>query len=237
MKKRVLSVVIAELLICLSCSANFFSSCNNASATNRNGVYKLLKRIPVVCWHPEYDDRFVTEIEAAFVSSAETMNIFTNGGFNGNDTVFTMSDVKGNEYDLLQYSYDNHYTVFADDWETKNKKKNRVRRLMLETDSIFIVRLMDDTEDDEHREYQYFGVKRGGYYWFGRTDWGTSTWTFPEMIKKAFGSVENFRQRYMKYVERMLYGRGYFMTRKIDDLGEERNTKRVGAKKHVMVCP
>lgn len=87
-----------------------------------------------------------------------------------------------------------------------NRRTSEVRKLMLNTDSIFIVRIMDD-EGIYDTVYQYFGVKRNWHYEYGRTDFGPDTWTFSEMIEKAFGSMENFRKQYLEYVERVLYGR------------------------------
>ena len=90
------------------------------------------------------------------------------------------------------------------------------RRILCDNDSIFIVRIMDDNGDSVC-PYVYFGIKRNGRYEYGRTDLGPDTWTFPEMIEKAFGSMENFRKQYLQYVERVLYGRPKPIRIKPDD--------------------
>ena len=170
-------------------------------------LYKLYKKIPVVCWHKEWDERFELEIEASFVSPAETMDIYTlKDDVPGVDTAFVWSNIRGLEFSVLEYQYCLNNSLDDAAMDSVNRKVNVMRRLMCNTDSIFIVRIMDDIGNFEHF-YQYFGVKRNGHYEYGRTDFGPDTWTFPEMIEKAFGSMENFRKQYLEYVERVLYGR------------------------------
>lgn len=58
-------------------------------------LYKLYKKIPVVCWHKEWDERFELEIEASFVSPAETMDIYTlKDDVPGPDTAFVWSNIR-----------------------------------------------------------------------------------------------------------------------------------------------
>lgn len=207
MTVRLLSVFLT-VLIGFGFPTDCFCSGSGSSQYVSKYLYNLYKKIPVVCWHKEWDERFELEIEASFISPAETMNIYTSkAGISGNDTLFTYADIRGKEYPLIHYSYGLDYSLDnAAKRDSMNRRTSEVRKLMLNTDSIFIVRIMDD-EGIYDTVYQYFGVKRNGHYEYGRTDFGPDTWTFPEMIEKAFGSMENFRKQYLEYVERVLYGR------------------------------
>lgn len=201
MTVRLLSVFLTALI------GLFFSADCFAQLFIAKDLYNLYKKIPIVCWHKEKWERFELEIEASFITPAETMDIYIlKDNVPGQDTAFVWSNIRGQEFSVLEFQYCQNSSLDDAAMDSVNRALSVQRRLLCNTDSIFIVRIMDDDGDFE-KIYQYFGVKRNGHYEYGRTDFGPDTWTFSEMIEKAFGSMENFRKRYMEYVERVLYGR------------------------------
>lgn len=213
MIRRVLFIVLTALA-----GLFFHADCSAQALFIQKEMYNLYKKIPVVCWHKEHDDRFELEIEASFASPAETMDVYViKDHIPGNDTAFVCSNIRGIEYSYLECRY-----ILGSSWmdratiDSINRMISIKRRILCDNDSIFIVRIMDDNGDSVC-PYDYFGIKRNGRYEYGRTDLGPDTWTFPEMIEKAFGSMENFRKQYLQYVERVLYGRPKPIRIKPDD--------------------
>lgn len=76
MTVRLLSVFLT-VLIGFGFPTDCFCSGSGSSQYVSKYLYNLYKKIPVVCWHKEWDERFELEIEASFISPAETMNIYT----------------------------------------------------------------------------------------------------------------------------------------------------------------
>ena len=80
--------------------------------------------------------------------------------------------------------------------------------IILYTDSIFFLQLKghDRRVHQEIPFYEYYGKKENGYYRFGWFKRGKRTYSFAKMIKKAFGSIEGFKEKVHNYYYDSIYG-------------------------------
>lgn len=176
--------------------------------------FQTYKRIPVVRWHPDEDAYFSASIDASFMNCPEYIEVNV---VNYSDTLFThVNKVIGSQRTTSELNLD--------------------RNLLLNTDSIFLLQLHgnDRRAYNENIHFEYFGIKRGGGYEFGYFKGGYKTYSFSEMVKKAFGSLKAFQKKTMDYYYNAIYG-GFWPSAcyppKIDNLSK----KPQGAKKKITV--
>ena len=156
-----------------------------------NDEFQLFKRVPVVRWHPDEDAYFRAAIDAAFIHSPEYLDINI---VNRTDTLFTLVNNVSNT----------RYTCYDGFFKTNKMDKD----IIFYTDSIFFLQLKghDRRVHQEIPFYEYYGKKENGYYRFGWFKGGKRTYSFAKMIKKAFGSIEGFKEKLHNYYYNSIYG-------------------------------
>lgn len=162
----------ALIFILVFFSINTICYCQVAS------IDSLYKRIPVVRYTPR---DFLALIDDAFIHSPEYLDIC----IKGKDTLF------------VQHRFGKSHV-----WRRRFFDINKIdTQLFFSGDSLFIVSIKNESLGyPELPIYRIYGMKKCGGYLYGLT-WGKrELYSFADLLKTRYGSIDKFREIYLNDV-------------------------------------